>query len=528
MKKFLVIALFFLLQKETEAQDSVLNAVKSELDRGLKGLRVEGEQSPFFISCSVTDRIIDQRIHASMGNLILNKDNPSRAAFLRVLVGNYRKDQESANVFDAYFIPVPLTSSQNVIQYFLWQSLDGLYKNAIQWYNNKINNENKIDISEEEKSLDDFEKRPAESLIQDVPALRVNSQKLEAYVVKASKYLEGFLKQKNIQHFSADVSLAVSHTVKRYYNTEGTVFRYPRLRYTLTIESSGINKDSFAIYSKYNESFASEDALPTREELDKKCEMVARDLQAKFDLAKNKKTYFGPVLFEAQYVYAIAGAIQEKLKAGRGNQSFINSNLNNMVGLKVISNQLSCYLLNGTPTYKNKPLLGYYPIDEEGVTPPSKLVLVKDGILKSLQSNRTPTLNFLHSNGSANSMSYASNSLVFQLEGNQKYTYAQLKKKLIDAAKEEGLSFGIIIGKETRKVDVATGKEEIVDDYTLPQFSQDMNQFRHVIGVGDKEEVFQNESQTFIIPGSILLTEVNLRPTMPKRQKFDNKVPMPE
>ncbi len=112
------------------------------------------------------------------------------------------------------------------------------------------------------------------------------------------------------------------------------------------------------------------------------------------------------------------------------------------IGMKVAAGFLSLKATPGLKSYNQKPLLGSYQVDDEGVSA-REVSLIEDGILKNLLTSRTPVKGFPESNG--HGRGGAASPSVIQVISTQKKTYEQLKQELVKAAKEEGFEFGYVV-----------------------------------------------------------------------------------
>ena len=93
-------------------------------------------------------------------------------------------------------------------------------------------------------------------------------------------------------------------------------------------------------------------------------------------------------------------------------------------------------------------LLGHYRYDDEGVQA-EKVILVKDGVLKNMVMSRAPTRKLSGSNGHArrspgSGAPQAAVGCLF-IEDTEGVSDDELKAKLIEAAKDEGLEYGLRI-----------------------------------------------------------------------------------
>ncbi len=92
--------------------------------------------------------------------------------------------------------------------------------------------------------------------------------------------------------------------------------------------------------------------------------------------------------------------------------------------------------------YAQLPLLGGYPVDDEGV-PAARTVVAQRGLLKTLLSTRTPVRGISASSGNRRGGGAIPSNLVFSGTGGR--SDPQLRQELIELVKERELEFGVIV-----------------------------------------------------------------------------------
>jgi len=71
----------------------------------------------------------------------------------------------------------------------------------------------------------------------------------------------------------------------------------------------------------------------------------------------------------------------------------------NRLDKRILPKELSVTALPRMEQYDGVPLLGNVKVDAEGIIPPDEIILVQNGILKNLLSDRVPTPKVPQSNG---------------------------------------------------------------------------------------------------------------------------------
>jgi hypothetical protein len=174
-------------------------------------------------------------------------------------------------------------------------------------------------------------------------------------------------------------------------------------------------------------------------------------------------------------------------------------------------------------TYNEIPLIGYYEIDAQGVVPAPKTPLIEDGVLKTLLTDRRPTMKNGNSNGhssfaiSDGALTSTLGSGVIELSSADTKSYADLKEALIAAAKEEDYEYAYIVRKMANpmsgvpglsafvpssntgvfgisrpiyiyRISVNDGKEELIRSAKIADLS--LKSFKRIVGVADTQEVY--------------------------------------
>jgi predicted Zn-dependent protease len=179
--------------------------------------------------------------------------------------------------------------------------------------------------------------------------------------------------------------------------------------------------------------------------------------------------------------------------------------------------------------FGDKPLVGYYPIDEQGV-PSQRISLVEDGLLTNLLTSRRPSKERLQSNGHGRGFpgretAQVSN-FVVKADKDAK-SFAEMKAELIKLAKDERLDYGIMIKQLSGnqgsigapllayKVYAADGREELIRGASAGALT--VQSLRHIQAVGNDTYVAnrlvgrqQAETPTSVIAPSVILEELSL------------------
>jgi len=187
------------------------------------------------------------------------------------------------------------------------------------------------------------------------------------------------------------------------------------------------------------------------------------------------------------------------------------------------------------PTYRGRELLGFYPVDMEGVVP-TPVTVIEKGVVKSFLLTRQPVRGFEGSNGRARlpgayGAKFAAFSNLF-VKARETVPAADLKKRLIGMIEQRGKSYGLILRKldypttsnneELRRLSMASsqrggsgrvvsppvlvyrvypdGREELVRGMRFR--SLNVRALRDIIAASDSENFFDFIGSAATIPGA--------------------------
>ncbi|MDR2683482.1 MAG: hypothetical protein LBB64_06410, partial [Dysgonamonadaceae bacterium] len=515
---------------KSPGENIVSGAIKKEVERSLKGLKIEGLQPSFFISYTLGD-MKQLQVSASHGSLTNSIYYPSRTSAARLLIGDYActdENFEGSTGGSSGFDGSPcLDDDEAGIRYTIWRDLDAIYKNAAETYEQKLSAIKQLNIPAKDLELPDWDKTPP-VVMNDLPRREINMDKarFEEYVKAVSAVFKDYP-----EILTSQVSLQISDALIYFYNTEQTEFRYP-LSYTyLSAFARAKTDEGEDLSASFEHTFAHPDELPPIEEIRQECRQLAERIIEKIRAPKIEESYAGPVLFEklavvsAFYSNFFAGNIS--LVAARKpltptGFSYGGNPLEEMMGKRITAKEITIEDLTGTPEYKGVKLLGYAPVDGQGVVPSARLTLVENGILKALLNDRVPTPKAPHSTGHAllsTSFGSVATPGVVRLADTRTKSADELKKELLKRAKEEGYAYAYIIREtsnsgtyplELFRINVADGSEKRIRSASINDF--DMQTFRHIVAVSDKEWIYNTSNHvTVIVPDAILFEELQIQ-----------------
>jgi predicted Zn-dependent protease len=452
-------------QQAAPAPDAVVRAMRDEIARSMKKLRLENLEMPYFISYVVFDTETASA-SASFGS-ITSRVEPQRSRFARVQVrvGDYKFD--NGNFFSYSFArggmsrniggytSLPLDDNYDEMRRQLWLATDASYKKALEDIARKrasLANKNRGEV------IPDFSKEDPVTIADVLPAAEVNPAGMESLV----RDLSALFRQAPEIHTSS-VNLRIDNEFARYVNSEGasTTFRYPEIQLSITMSSQASDGQPLAAGFSYRARSLRD--LPPRREIEEKIRLRTKQI-AGLRAAPLPDRYAGPVLFEGEAAAEIVYrsfmphllATPEILVDNPQLRSAVapdRENLVEKIGLRVLPDFLS---LTDDPTataLAGAPLLATYKVDDEGVrTRPVKLV--EDGLLVKLLTGRAPVLGIPRSSGSYHSGGVMPSNMI--VTSTRPLPLEKLRADLIRRAKLRGKDYGIIV----RKIDFSTRGSE--------------------------------------------------------------------
>jgi hypothetical protein len=505
----------------------ILKAMNDEMQRGMKELRMDGHEAPFYISYDIND-IKTHYFSASAGALLQSGTRGARSKNTRILVGDYEFNDESLDN-DIYTnpkpneIPMPLDDDYLGIRRSLWITTDAIYRSAAQHFK-----ENQNTLKEKGKELKDLPHRTF---------ARVKPQKVNQYKnfpeLDAARYEDLVRKLSNQlgdmkELYTSSISLNILQGNRYYVNSEGTQAITPISNIVLQIR---VSKDHRTSNNREKVMyFSSVDKIPSAEVLIEKVKSFGNLVLAEKNEFKIQEEYSGPVLFTDDAVGAILTVLlfgRETLMANNdldvdNKQRYESMNtLEERIGKTIVSESMTVKAKPKLKTFQDVELMGSFEIDDEGVTPPDELVLVDKGVLKTLLNDRSLTKPDQTSNG------HASGPGVIEVSFDGNENDKSLKQMLIKLADEEGYDYAYIVKKisfrgmsdsEVYQVDAKTGEEKRISDSRLAGLQ--LRSLRKSFGskqlMAINFPMSGNNMVSFICPEALLIEDVDVIPSRMK------------
>ncbi|MDX1629525.1 MAG: metallopeptidase TldD-related protein [Fulvivirga sp.] len=511
----------FALAQQT---DSVKLALKDELTRSMKELKLENHEPPFYISYGLNDMEYTT-IAATLGALMQSDVRPNRTKNVRVMVGDYEFNDESldARYYQADYNPgdwmVPLNNDYWTIRASYWETTDNIYKNAAKIYKEHIQY-----LEDKDKAIDSIPHRrfaKTEKVVYsaDLTLPEMDLEKLEDKVRQASAY---FLDYKEIE--ASGVIFNNNKTKSYFINSEGSDIFQKRNITSLTITARTTTEDGYPVFDYKTMIASTPEELPGLDSIQKEISSLVNHLEKIKTTPSFEDSYEGPVLFLDNAVPFLFGQIVGQFTTSDipdqdgndFNYSPVRS-LDEKMGDRIISKYLSIRLTPKLTSYNGQPLYGAYKFDSEGVTPADEIVLVANGEVKNVMTSRTLTKAHHIANGTADGPG-----VIHVDYHGENETLASLKSKLLELVDEDGLEYGIIIKsvKNRQMVNVyklyPDGTEEFFRTARIGNINN--NTLRKVAGAMKSKKVHTiygnmaaGINASFIVPEGILLKNVEVQ-----------------
>ncbi len=503
--KLLPLALTLVLTASASAQqpgDVETRAMRDEMQRSMKELRLQGADGPYFIAYKIVDSD-RSTAEASFGSLLGSNQARSRTLSVSVRVGSYELDNSNApatgnalmvllEAFGAGSAQLPLDDNYEELRRRIWLATDASYKKAVEDLSAK---KAKLASEDKSESIPDFSKEPQRQESEQLPPVQMSLADLEHRVRATSAVFRGLPTAE-----ASEAQVEVINSTERYLNSEGTSFvrQVPEIFFravaSLRNPTGEVFSDSFTAFGRSAADLPPEDALVQQ------AQQVSARLTARLK-GKVARTYNGPVLVEDQaaadlFATHFANLLSARRGAGSGSAqlnamlSISTSSLLNKVGTRVLPDFLSVVDNPQLKEADGQRLFGDYKFDEEGV-PSRETVLVKDGMLKQLLTSRVPVKGMPVSTGNQRERGVLpGNVLVSAAKSSPE---SDLRKQLLDLVKARGMDFGIVIRRlNGNQALVASriypdGHEELLRDARIAEVNAAT--FKDILAVSDTRTV---------------------------------------
>ncbi len=343
-------------------------------------------------------------------------------------------------------LPVSFPNEPNydAIRHALWLQFDQSFKSAVEIVAKK---KAFLKANEVKDRPVDFAAAPLASLVQKRKKLSVDTKHLSALAKKTSAI---FLQYPEIYDCRSQVIASTAH--QSLVSSEKIRHRFVDQVIRLQISAYTQADDGMKLAAHFEHWGRTENDFPSDSQLLKEAELVAKRLVAIRNAPLVQEDYAGPVLFIGQaapvfFLIAAADPLgKPRDELGNPAQGRLIKRLGKRIASKILT-------VRDDPTisyWKNQPLIGHYPIDDDSVLP-MPITLIKRGVLRTYYMSRIPTNKIAQSNGhSRNGVGAPGNVFVNTSSPQSRDT---LIKRLLDLVKEEDLDYGLIV----ENLDISAG-----------------------------------------------------------------------
>lgn len=485
------------LSAQSASDSMIMNAMRDELYRNLNNLDANELEKPFFIAYTIANARQIQII-ASLGALVRSNELSYKDWNVRLMVGDYEINDEnfsSSQPEETMFRPsieMPVVDDYLGIRRSLWLTTNNVYYSAGQTYKNKIAQIEHKQLDESDLEIADFSYAPTVKKYIYYQTPGYTKEMLE----KKIKSISGIMKDFS-EIVSSTVALSIFESTVYFINSEGTEVQFPFNITTLTVFAETLTDDSEKLNKNITYTVQLPGNLPSDDSVKTDIHKMIENLLALRNAERFDDNYYGPVLIAGEvaaetlekFLFSGSDALiasRENLQSSSQMNMYYENNTNAFqarINKPIISKDITITAEPFLKSYRNIPLIGAFEIDAEGVIPQEQMILVENGILKTLLNGRTPSRQVPESNGHMR-LTYSLNGLnkqvgpgVIRIETSHPVSYEDLKKQLLVHAREEGLDYAMAIksldvgGSDKPfnfyRIDVVTGEEKLIRSVRL-------------------------------------------------------------
>lgn len=437
------------------AEDSILQrALRDELARSTQQLQLEELERPYFVSYLVRE-VKTKSSSATFGSLLNSDEGHSRELSVEVRVGDYALDNTNFRSFSfggsgvvrmyGGSMQLPLEDDYDELRRKIWLATDGAYKKALEdlarkraALQNKTRTEEIPDFSREE---------PAPAVRAERPAV-LDLDSLDQRV----RLLSGLFREMP-DVYTSRVRFSGSNTLVHYLNSEGSSFSRTRSSLAFTAAAAtqapdGMPLEDFvAVYARSPEDF------PSYDELAAQIEAMGERLK-QLRQAPLVERYTGPVIFAGQaatelfnqgfvpYMLSTRRALTDNPSYERFYPQKKENPFLDKIGVRVLPEFLSVRAEPLMDAHKKQPLFGGYRVDDEGVLA-RPIRLVRNGVLETLLTTRTPVRGIDQSTGSRRGAGVAPSNILVEAE--KGLSEKQVRKEFFKLIKRQKKQYGYIV-----------------------------------------------------------------------------------
>lgn len=531
-----------------QQREVIVDAMKAELERSMKQLKLEDYQAPYFIAYKVDD-VESHSVGGKFGAIFDDSDNRSRSAYVEVRVGDYQFDN-FANVssenyrFSEYAADrtLPLEADATAIRGALWLLTDESYKKALSDYLSKKGGA--VFETKDKMATPSFSKEKSATYHGEIEPLEFDEAKWKKAVGTVTKDIldaEGLL--------DANMDVSARRTLTYFVNSEGTTVVDDSVIYSIQLQGWARASDGMMLDNARSFYARTADELPSVEKVRAEAKQMAAELSA-LRKAPAMDPYTGPAILMPQASGVLFHeAIGHRLEGERQRDNEEGRTFKGRVGEEIVPSFISVYDDPTKATWNDTQLNGYYHYDDEGV-PAQRVTLIEDGVLRHFLKSRTPIEGSLKSNGHGRAQGLQKpmarmGNLIVSASDAKTVPYDKLKEKLLAEVRRQKKPYGLIIrdiaGGSTNtsgygyqafkgatrlvyKVDPDTGKETLVRGVEV--VGTPLTAINKIVAASKETDVFNGYcgAESGYVPVSaiapaLMTTEVELQRTQQSKER---------
>lgn len=552
------------------------DAMEDELERNMASLQLENLASPYFISYLISDAKVTA-VESSLGGITYSSQVPYRDKDVTVLVGNNKRNNQNYCDLNTLFnysgssTRMAIDNDYSNIRQNLWRDCDEEYKTNAEFLEAKNAAINQQNLPEKVVNMPDRNPSPTHNNFAENTNTSIDLKSMEEMMNVLSQTFAEF---PELTH--SGVNFYAYQADAYYLDSEGLKYKQPFNMLCVNIFAETMTDDGENLADAENIFRNDLSELPTTAQLQSHIREFASRLTELRHAPAIDVVYDGPVLFADEAAAALVKRTffqqDNGLMASRkpifgsaevaqyyGRYADKDNSSAALMNKKLISRDLTIKAYNNSKLISGHVMdWAKFPYDAEGYESEDEQLLVENGVLMQLLSDRRPCENAAYSNGhrrlALDELKLTTRLApgIIRMESKNKTSYKQLKKKLISMAKAEDYDYCYIITKlpdddisynsgmdkytsdekvlrpiYCYRIEVKTGKEELVRQVKLSPLSA--KTFKHVVSVSSEYQDYMTTFSkspektypawhfnlfgvpcSFIVPQSILFEELEL------------------
>ena len=434
--------------------DRLLSALKDEMERSLTELTLEQSPPPYYISYAVTDRD-STTIRAVRGAKVLEAGSRNRYLGVSVRVGDRVLDNTKYYAYGGSggaSNTLPLNDSYDELRRIIWKLTDQEYKNAVSALSGKTSI---LESQTEVVRPNDFNEEETFTFeaIDELPS--TDYQAFHDLTIALSALFKGY------SDLRESITMGrITTTEYLFVDSDGNMHRVNSRLCSIQSEASAQASDGRTV-SDFSSAYAYEcSSLPNFEQLEQEhLALIDRVIELKD--AETLDAYTGPAIFDDQAsAELIVQTIGQRVRAYppavtsfNGIQRQTNPFVER-IGNRVFARFLGLVNDPTLTAFEGTPLLGSYPVDQEGM-PARRTELVIDGKLQTLLTTRNPVKGVDKSSGSNRRGQSTPGNLI--VESSESMTRDELHNELLQLVDDEGYEYGLVIRRLMNYTEMSLG-----------------------------------------------------------------------